>query len=71
MFILEIMVLKPVPAGQPGPGRPRLEPGRVEEKIEKEKIRCDLVDPARPGQKLDCNPLIFFFLPEFLHRQIH
>jgi len=50
-----------------------MELDQVEEKIEEEKTRCDPVDPARPDQKLDCNPLIFF-LPEFLHgsvRQIH
>jgi hypothetical protein len=34
---------------KPGPARrvdPELEPGRVEEKIEEEKIRYDLADPA-------------------------
>jgi hypothetical protein len=35
-----------------------MELDQVEEKIEEEKTRCD---PARPDQKLDCNPLIFFF----------
>jgi hypothetical protein len=47
------------------PGRqvdPRLEPSRVEEKTGKEKIWCDLVDPARLGQKPSYNPLIFIFL---------
>jgi hypothetical protein len=48
----------------------RLQPGQVEEKIWKEKTWCDpacwpsktrYVDPARPGQKPDCNPLIFVF----------
>jgi hypothetical protein len=34
-----------------------LEPGWVEEKIRKEKTRCDPVDPARPGG----NPLTFVF----------
>jgi hypothetical protein len=36
-----------------------LKPGRVEEKIKKEKTRCD---PVKPDQKLGCNPLIFVFL---------
>jgi hypothetical protein len=44
---------------------PGLEPGWVEEKIEKEKTRCDLVDPVRPS----CNPLTFVFF--FLLRQCH
>jgi hypothetical protein len=38
-------------------GRSGLEPGRIEKKIEKEKVGCDLVDPVRSS----CNPLIFFF----------
>ena len=42
----------------PGPGRPGAGTGRVEEKIGKEKTRCDL---ARPGQKPGCNPLTFVF----------
>jgi len=37
---------------------PGLELGRVEEKIEEGKNRCD---PARPDQKLGCNPLTFVF----------
>jgi len=40
------------------PADPGLELGRVEEKTGKGKTRCD---PARPGQKLGCNPLAFFF----------
>jgi len=44
------------------PADPGLEPGRVEEKTGKEKIRCEPADPARPGQKLSCNPLTFVFL---------
>jgi hypothetical protein len=46
------------------PANPELESGRVEEKIGKEKIRYNVVDPARPGQKLGCNSLTFdyFFL---------
>ena len=37
-----------------------LEPSQVEEKTGEEKTKCD---PARPGQKLGCNPLTlgFFF----------
>jgi hypothetical protein len=44
----ELRPLKPGPARRvdQGPGDPRLEPGRVEEKTGKEKIRCDLADPA-------------------------
>jgi hypothetical protein len=42
------MVLKLGPARQIDP---RLESGRVEEKIEKEKTRCDPVDRARSSQK--------------------
>ena len=42
---------------------PGLEPGQVEEKTGEGKTRCDpdddTVDPARPGQKLGCNPLTF------------
>jgi hypothetical protein len=41
------------------PADPGLELGRVEEKTGKGKTRCD---PARPGQKLGCNPLTFFLL---------
>jgi hypothetical protein len=50
---------------KPGPPRrvdPGLELGRVKEKIGEEKTRCDSIDPARPGQKPGCNPLIFFLL---------
>jgi hypothetical protein len=36
-----------------------LEPGRVEEKMGKEKTRYD---PARSGQKSGCNPLTFVFV---------
>jgi len=74
MFILETIVLKSGPARQPGTRLTGVGPGRVEEKIEKEKTQHNPIDPARPDQKLDCNLLIFFFLPEFLHgsvRQIH
>jgi hypothetical protein len=46
------------------PANPGLEPGWVEEKIEKEKTRYDPVDPARPGQKSGCNPLTFFLLKQ-------
>jgi hypothetical protein len=62
------IVLKPGPTQQVDP---RLELGRVEEKMEEEKTRCDLadladwpgdmVDSTRPGQKLGCNPLTFVF----------
>jgi len=40
--------LKPGPARRvdQGPADPGLEPGQVEEKTRKEKIRCDLADPA-------------------------
>jgi hypothetical protein len=54
-----IIVLKSGPARRvnPGPTNPGLEPGRIEEKIEEEKIgegktQCDSADPARPSQKL-------------------
>jgi hypothetical protein len=50
-----IIVLKSDPARRVDPG---LEPGWVEEKIGKEKTRCDL---AKPGQKFGCNPLTFVF----------
>jgi len=50
---IKTIVLKPNPAD------PRLELGRVEEKIEKGKTRCD---PARRGQKPGCNLLTFVFL---------
>jgi hypothetical protein len=46
-----IIVLKPAQWVDP-----ELKPGRVEEKIGKEKIWCD---PARPSQKPDCNSLTF------------
>jgi hypothetical protein len=46
--------LKPGPARRVDPG---LDPGRIKEKIEEGKPG----DPARPGQKLDCNPLSFVF----------
>jgi hypothetical protein len=36
-----------------------MEPGRVEEKIREGKTQRD---PAIPGQKPSCNPLIFIFL---------
>jgi hypothetical protein len=52
------MVLKLGPARQIDP---RLESGRVEEKIEKEKTRCDPVDRARSSQKPGCNLLTFIF----------
>jgi len=38
---------------------PGLEPGRIKEKMGKEKTQCD---PARPGQKPNRNPLTFFLL---------
>ena len=41
------------------PADPGLEPGRVEEKIEKGKIQRD---PAKPGQKTGCDSLTFTFL---------
>jgi len=41
------------------PADPGLEPGRVEEKIEEEKIQRD---PAKPGQKTGCDSLTFTFL---------
>jgi len=61
LFILIIIVLKPGPARRVDP---RLEPGRVDEKIRKVMSRCDPADPVnptKPGQKLGCNPLIFFY----------
>jgi hypothetical protein len=53
--------LKPDLTLQVDPADPGLELSRVEEKIEEKKTRCDPIDPARPGQKLDCNLLIFVF----------
>ena len=47
---------------KPGQARqvnPRLEPGRVEEKIGEGKTQCD---PARPGQDSVANSLTFVFL---------
>jgi hypothetical protein len=49
---IKTIVLKPNPADS------GLELGRVEEKIEKGKTRCD---PARYGQKLGCKLLTFVF----------
>jgi hypothetical protein len=42
-----------------------LKPDRVAEKIKEGKTRR--VDPARPGQKLDCDPLTFVFLLKRRH----
>jgi hypothetical protein len=53
-----IIVLKSDPARRIDSG---LEPGWVKEKIGKEKIRCDLANLAKPGQKCGCNPLTFVF----------
>jgi hypothetical protein len=59
--IIKTIVLKPDLTLQVDPADPGLELSRVEEKIEEKKTRCDPIDPARPGQKLDCNLLIFVF----------
>jgi hypothetical protein len=50
--------IQPDPASQPG-----TQPIQdwVEEKIKKVMTWYDLADPTKPGQKLSCNPLIFFF----------
>jgi hypothetical protein len=56
--LLKLVVLKPSPVWRVNPG---LEPSRVEKKIGEEKTWCD---PARPGQKPGCNPLIFFLLKQ-------
>jgi len=61
--------LKPGPARRvdPGPGRPGPEPGRVDEKMEEGKTRCDPADPAgRPGQDQVTNSLTFVFFLFFL-----
>jgi hypothetical protein len=58
------IVLKPGPTGQPGTWQTRGW-NRVEEKIEKEKTRCDR---AKPGQKPGCNPLTFVFFCFLLKR---
>jgi len=63
--IISCIVLKLGPARRVDPG---LEPGRIEEKIEKIMTRCDSADPVdwpddpeKPGQKLGCSPLTFVF----------
>ena len=50
---VECIILKLCPADS------RLESGRVCEKI---RVVKNSVDPTRPDQKLDCNPLIIFFI---------
>jgi len=68
-IVLFYIVLKPGPAGQPGTRPIRgWNFSRVEEKIRKEKTWRDPVDPARPGQKLGCEQLIFFFFLLKRHR---
>jgi len=60
VYILETIVLKPGPARRVNP---RLEPGRVEEKIEEEKTRWPGW-PSKTRSKAGCNSLafVFFFL---------
>ena len=66
--IISCIVLKLGPAWRVDPG---LEPGRIEEKIEKIMTRCDPADsvdwpddPEKPSQKLGCRPLTFVLFYE-------